>query len=113
MSYKPKYIYFYSSDSAVNSLLEQFPFRHEEPIYKRISKSEALIDYEHFVLFCFKRNFNYDVMRGHKCVQILVEDIVYDSLNQEQIDYILKPMMYPLDLLGGRIVRVETYREEK
>lgn len=37
---KPKYTYFYTSDNAIDKILEYPPFRYDEPIKIRKSKVE-------------------------------------------------------------------------
>ena len=103
---KPRYTYFYTSDNAVDKILEYPPFSYDKPIKIRKGRNEAIIEYEHFDLFCYRMENLMLSMKGHKTWQILVEDILYNKLSRDYLEDILYPMMCPYDLLGGRIVKV-------
>jgi len=93
--------------------MNQSPFMFDKPISFRKSKQEARIEYEHYSVECHKVKSSLgDNFRGIRTWQILVEDELYDKLSQEEIDYRLKPMMYPYGILGGRIVSVHIYRKD-
>ncbi|MBZ9622974.1 hypothetical protein G9F71_008910 [Clostridium sp. FP2] len=110
MSIKPNYIFFYTSEGAVDKLMDQSAFRYNKPTSVRRSKESALIKYEHFDIRCMRAYSNIgDRFRGYRTWQILVEDILYDNLTQESIDHVLLPMMCVYDILGGRIVKIDFF----
>lgn len=114
MYLKPRYVFFYTNDEAVEGLVNQSPFIYDKPLSFRKSKEEARIEYKHFDIDCFKVYSNFgDRFRGIKAWQILVEECLYNRLTQEDIDCRLKPMMSPYSNLGGRIISIHTYREEE
>lgn len=109
MAIKPKYLYLYISDIAISDIVEHSPFRYDNLINQRISKDQARFEYEHYTLECYRMTRSFESMRGIRCWQILVEDELYDKLTEEQINCILKPIMAPYSLLGGKIVKVDKY----
>lgn len=112
MSIKPKYLFLYINDDAVEGLMNQSPFMFDVPVPFRKSKAEARIEYEHYSVECYKIKSSLgDNFRGIRTWQILVENELYNRLSQEDIDYRLKPMLCPYGVLGGRIVSVDIYRK--
>lgn len=109
---KPNYIYFYKSDNAVDDILKHSPFCYQKPTKIKRSRDEARIEYEHFDLRCFRMNYpNQQSVRGHKTWQVLVEDILYDELEQDFINECLFSIMNVYYLVGGRVVKVDKYED--
>ena len=106
---KPKYMFFYKSDNAVNDILNHTPFDMDNPIKIRKGRDESIIEYKYFDLFCIRIENPRIYMRGHRCWQILVEDILYDELDNDYIQDVLEPMMCVYGVLGGRIVKIDKY----
>ena len=106
---KPKYMFFYKSDNAINDILNHSPFDMDNPIKIRIGRDESIIEYKYFDLYCIKMAKSRVNIKGHRCWQILVEDILYDELDNDYIQQILEPMMCPYKLLGGRIVKIDKW----
>ena len=113
MSLKPKYVFFYSSDDAVKGLMNQSPFNWDKPIHFHESKDNARIEYEHFDVRCYRAEYGIgDKFRGIRAWNVLIEDCLYDTLNLEDINHRLLPIMYPFDKLGGKITSISIYRGE-
>jgi hypothetical protein len=106
---KPNYIFFYRNDMALDDIIKHAPFCSDSPVKVYKSKNEARFEYEHFDLRCFKKLEMTNSIRGLRTCQVLVEDELYDAIDQKCISELLSPMMTYHNLIGGRIVRVEKY----
>lgn len=95
---KPKYIYLYNSENGEDKILHHYPFNNEDHIRVRRGKYESIYEYEHFDLFCYKMS-SMLTFRGHKCWELLIEEVLYDSLDEDAIGC-LYGMISPT-IMGG------------
>jgi len=119
MSIKPNYIFYYRNDSAVDDLMEHFPFNSDKPLLIKKSKNDALIEYEHFDVRCFKTTGHLHRYKDYRCWQILIEESLFDDIFAENstfahyIDDILEPSMSPYHLCGGGIRKVNRFNSNQ
>lgn len=110
---KPNYTFFYKNDNALDDIVKHSPFNFDKPIKSKVNvtKDELYFEYEHYILRCFKmKKPNSICMRALRTWQVLIEDELYDMLDQQFINEVLLPMMHVYYLLGGRIVKVNKYK---
>jgi len=118
MSIKPNYIFYYRNNSALDDLLEHFPFNCDTQITTKKSMDGALIVFEHFNVQCFKTTGHFNRFKGYRCWQILIEDSLYDDIFAKDSTFehyiydILEPSMSPYHLCGGGIRRVERFNKK-
>lgn len=100
---KPHFVYFYKNDKSIDKLLQHYPF--SEPfISKKIGNGQGRIEYEHFDLRLFKMVVPSLNTRGIRTWQIIIEEELYNMMDDDFLYDVIKPMMSLYYLVGGNIV---------
>lgn len=109
MGYKPKYLFVYSKDAELESLLKQFPFNYP---YLPESNKKICIKYEHYDLYLLKLKYENDCLeyresKGMMFTKILMSQSVYNDLKDlDTVQDVFIPMLSKCALIGNRLPEV-------
>jgi hypothetical protein len=91
---KPVYLYFYINAASINDILTAYPYNTCDPISVVRCESQTTIEWEHFILRCFKvpQNLKY-LPRAIRGWGVTIEPELYDMLTNADIGEVFWPMV--------------------